>query len=193
MPPRRTFPCTGPPGRQPCSGRDPGRSRAAGARDVQGRGASGSGGSNGRTRAARRRRSREPRRDPSGPDSRLVRAGLDRRDFRPRSTTGRSSQRSGPAEECAAPRTPPRSARSQVQQSRRLSLAEDVPLWVYVLLAFAIALLGAAAALPKSETAGLSASLLLGLVGATILLGLTLHVRARPGLRAAKGDRRGLR
>jgi hypothetical protein len=54
------------------------------------------------------------------------------------------------------------------------SAAEDVPLWVYVLLALAIALLGAAASLPKSETGGLSASLLLGLVGATILLGLTI-------------------
>ena len=54
------------------------------------------------------------------------------------------------------------------------SAAEDVPLWVYVLLALAIALLGAAASLPKTETVGLSASLLLGLVGATILLGLTI-------------------
>ena len=54
-----------------------------------------------------------------------------------------------------------------------ISLAEDVPLWVYALLAFAVGLLGAAAALPKSKTTGLSASLLLGLVGATILLGLT--------------------
>ena len=36
------------------------------------------------------------------------------------------------------------------------------------------ALLGAAAFLPKAEPAGLSASLLLGLVGATILLGLTI-------------------
>jgi hypothetical protein len=52
--------------------------------------------------------------------------------------------------------------------------AEDVPLWVYVLLALALALLGAAASLPKTETVGLSASLLLGLVGATILLGLTI-------------------
>ena len=51
-------------------GREP-----TGARDVQGRGASDSGRSNGRARAARRRRSREPRRDPSGPESRLVRAG----------------------------------------------------------------------------------------------------------------------
>jgi hypothetical protein len=37
-----------------------------------------------------------------------------------------------------------------------------------------VALLAAAASLPKSETVGLSASLLLGLVGASILLGLTL-------------------
>lgn len=54
-----------------------------------------------------------------------------------------------------------------------ISLAESVPLWVYALLAFAVGLLGAAAALPKAETVGLSASLVLGLVGATILLGLT--------------------
>ena len=52
--------------------------------------------------------------------------------------------------------------------------AKDVPPWVYVLVGLAIALLGAAASLPKSETVGLSASLLLGLVGATILLGLTI-------------------
>jgi hypothetical protein len=54
------------------------------------------------------------------------------------------------------------------------SAAGDVPIWVYGLLAFAVALLAAAAALPKRETAGLSASLLLGLVGAAILLGLTI-------------------
>jgi len=54
-----------------------------------------------------------------------------------------------------------------------ISLAENVPLWVYALLALAVGLLGAAAAFPKGETVGLSASLLLGLVGATILLGLT--------------------
>ena len=72
------------------------------------------------------------------------------------------------------------------------SAAEDVPLWVYVLLAFAIALLGAAASLPKSETVGLSASLLLGLVGATILLGLPLTITYALRLRAAKDDRRGL-
>jgi hypothetical protein len=52
--------------------------------------------------------------------------------------------------------------------------ADDVPLWVYVLFALAIALLGAAASLPKSKTGGLSASLLLGLVGAAILIGLTI-------------------
>jgi hypothetical protein len=54
------------------------------------------------------------------------------------------------------------------------SAAEDIPLWVYVLFALSIALLAAAASLPKNETVGLSASLLLGLVGATILLGLTI-------------------
>ena len=52
--------------------------------------------SNGRTRAARRRRSREPRRDPSGPESRLVCASVGCRSVRPGPTTGRSSQRSGP-------------------------------------------------------------------------------------------------
>ena len=55
-----------------------------------------------------------------------------------------------------------------------LSAAGDVPLWVNVLLGFAVALLVAAALLPKTETVGLSASLLLGLVGAMILLGLTI-------------------
>ena len=42
------------------------------------------------------------------------------------------------------------------------------------MLGLAVALLVAAAFLPKSETVGLSASLLLGLVGAAILLGLTI-------------------
>jgi hypothetical protein len=46
--------------------------------------------------------------------------------------------------------------------------------WVFGLLAFAVALLSSAAALPKRQTAGLSASLLLGAVGASILLGLTI-------------------
>ena len=54
-----------------------------------------------------------------------------------------------------------------------LSAADDVPLWVFGLLALGVALLAAAASLPKSETVGLSASLLLGLVGASILFGLT--------------------
>jgi hypothetical protein len=55
-----------------------------------------------------------------------------------------------------------------------LSAADDVPLWVFGLLAAGVALLAAAASLPKSETVGLSASILLGAVGATILLGLTI-------------------
>jgi hypothetical protein len=55
-----------------------------------------------------------------------------------------------------------------------LSAAEDVPLWVYALLALGVALLAAAAALPKGDAADLSMSLLLGLVGAAILLGLTI-------------------
>jgi len=55
-----------------------------------------------------------------------------------------------------------------------LSAADDVPLWVLGLLALGVALLAAAASLPKSEAVGLSASLLLGLVGASILLGLTI-------------------
>ncbi len=57
---------------------------------------------------------------------------------------------------------------------RALSAAGDVPLWIYALLAFAVGLLAAAASLPKRETASLSASLMLGGVGAAILLGLTI-------------------
>jgi len=55
-----------------------------------------------------------------------------------------------------------------------LSGADDVPIWVYGLLALAVGLLGAAAAMPKRRTGGLSASLLAGSVGAAILLGLTI-------------------
>jgi hypothetical protein len=54
------------------------------------------------------------------------------------------------------------------------SAAGDVPLRTYALLAIGVALLAAAAALPKNEPAGLSASLLFGLVGAAILLSLTI-------------------
>jgi hypothetical protein len=55
-----------------------------------------------------------------------------------------------------------------------LSSADKVPIWVFVLLAVAVGLLGAAAAMPKGRTRGLSASLLAGSVGAAILLGLTI-------------------
>jgi hypothetical protein len=55
-----------------------------------------------------------------------------------------------------------------------LSRAEDVPVWVYGLLALAVGLLAAGAALPKSEPRSLSASLMIGSVGAAILLGLTI-------------------
>jgi hypothetical protein len=54
------------------------------------------------------------------------------------------------------------------------SAADDVPLWVYVLLALAIALLGAAAFLPGTEPAGFSARLVLGVVGVAILVGFTI-------------------
>jgi hypothetical protein len=55
-----------------------------------------------------------------------------------------------------------------------LSGADGVPIWVYGLLALAVGLLAAAAALPKGESRGLSASLLAGSVGAAILLALTI-------------------
>jgi hypothetical protein len=51
---------------------------------------------------------------------------------------------------------------------------DGVPLWIYGLLALAVGLLAAGAALPKGEPRGLSASLLVGSVGAAILLGLTI-------------------
>jgi len=52
--------------------------------------------------------------------------------------------------------------------------ADDIPVWVYGLLALAAGLLGAAAAMPKGRPGGLSASLLAGVLGAAILLGLTI-------------------
>ena len=55
-----------------------------------------------------------------------------------------------------------------------LASAGGVPLWVYGLLALAVGLLAAAAALPKADSRGLSASLLAGSVGAGILLALTI-------------------
>jgi hypothetical protein len=54
------------------------------------------------------------------------------------------------------------------------SAADEVPLWVYLLLALAIALLGAAAFLPRTEPAGFPARLVLGVVGVAILVGFTI-------------------
>jgi hypothetical protein len=54
------------------------------------------------------------------------------------------------------------------------SAADDAPVGVYVLLGLAIALLGAAAALPKAAPTRRSAPLIAGLSGAGILLGVTI-------------------
>ena len=54
------------------------------------------------------------------------------------------------------------------------SAADEVPVWVYLLLALAIALLGAAAFLPRTEPAGFPARLVLGVVGVAILVGFTI-------------------
>jgi hypothetical protein len=54
------------------------------------------------------------------------------------------------------------------------SAADDAPVEVYVLLGLAIALLGAAAALPKATRTRPSAPLIAGLSGAGILLGVTI-------------------
>jgi len=51
--------------------------------------------------------------------------------------------------------------------------ADDVPLWAYALVAFAVALLGTAAVIPRTK-ARLSSALLLAFVGAGIILLLTL-------------------
>jgi hypothetical protein len=57
---------------------------------------------------------------------------------------------------------------------RAFSAADDAPVGVYVLLGLAIALLGAAAALPKAAPTRRSAPLIAGLSGAGILLGVTV-------------------
>jgi hypothetical protein len=57
---------------------------------------------------------------------------------------------------------------------RAFSVADDAAVWTYGLLAVAVGLLAAAAALPKGHSLGLSGSLVLGLVGTAILLGLTI-------------------
>jgi hypothetical protein len=54
------------------------------------------------------------------------------------------------------------------------SAADDAPVEVYVLLGLAIALIGAAAALPKAAPTRPSAPLIAGLSGAGILLGVTI-------------------
>jgi hypothetical protein len=51
--------------------------------------------------------------------------------------------------------------------------ADEIPLWAYILVAFAVALLGTAAVLPRAKTS-LSAALLLAFVGAGIILALTI-------------------
>ena len=53
---------------------------------------------------------------------------------------------------------------------RAVSAAKEVPLWLYVLVGLAVALLAAAAFLPKARPAGLAASLAFGLTGAGVLL-----------------------
>jgi hypothetical protein len=55
-----------------------------------------------------------------------------------------------------------------------LTGAEDVPLWVYGLLALAVGLLGAGVALGKTRPGKLAAPLLAGSAGAAILLALTI-------------------
>ena len=98
------------------------------------------------------------------------------------SGVGASNPARPPAGVLAAPAAP-KSARHEAHHRgalgakfRRavLSGADAVPLWVYGLLALAVGLLAAAAALPKAQPRGLSASLLAGSVGAAILLGLTI-------------------
>jgi len=54
------------------------------------------------------------------------------------------------------------------------SAADDAPVGVYFLLGLAIALLGAAAALPKAAPTRRSAPLIAGLSGAGVLLGVTI-------------------
>lgn len=51
--------------------------------------------------------------------------------------------------------------------------ADEIPYWAYILVAFAVALLGTAAVLPRAKTS-LSAALLLAFVGAGIILALTI-------------------
>src|SRR5262245_38382323 len=77
------------------------------------------------------------------------------------------------------PRAPKQAARQRGVLGTRfgkavLAGADSVPLWLYGLLALAVGLLAAAAALPKAEPRGLSVSLLVGSIGAAILLGLTI-------------------
>jgi hypothetical protein len=49
-----------------------------------------------------------------------------------------------------------------------------IPIWLNVLFGFAVALLVAAALLPKARPEGLSASLAFGLTGAVLLLLVTI-------------------
>jgi hypothetical protein len=56
---------------------------------------------------------------------------------------------------------------------RLAGTADEIPYWAYILIAFAVALLGTAAVLPRAK-AGLSAALLLAFVGCAIILGLTI-------------------
>jgi hypothetical protein len=55
-----------------------------------------------------------------------------------------------------------------------VSAVDGVPLSIQILTGLAVALLVAAAVLPKAAPAGLTASLVSGLLGAAILLGVTI-------------------
>ncbi len=93
---------------------------------------------------------------------------LTRLDHRPELSAIRPSPKAHGTPRATTECWEPGSARQSFRPPR------TVPLWVFGLLALGVALLAAAASLPKSETVGLSASLLVGLVGASILLGLTI-------------------
>jgi hypothetical protein len=57
---------------------------------------------------------------------------------------------------------------------RAVSAVQSIPIWLNVLFGFAVALLVAAALLPKARPEGLSASLAFGLTGAALLLLVTI-------------------
>jgi hypothetical protein len=89
-------------------------------------------------------------------------------------TTGGPPGAAGPPKRATQPARHHRGVLGAKFARRALSAVDGVPLSIQVLTGLAVALLVAAAVLPKAAPAGLTVSLVSGMLGAAILLGVTI-------------------